>query len=198
MAGKVVRIETDFLKGETASAVSSVIRDGGTVIYPSDTVYGILADCSNRAACIRVAAIKGYESLRPFIVLIPDMKTALSFITTEETDSARLMHNYWPGPVTLVFKAGSAVPDWLISKQGTVALRVPGDTLSRAILKESGRCLITTSANLKDQPFPLSVQEISEAMASSVDITLDGGTLPGRKPSKIVDCTSADPIILRH
>ncbi len=198
MAGKVLRIDTDSLNGETASAVSSVIRVGGTVIYPSDTVYGILAACSNRAACSKVAAMKGYESIRPFIVLIPDVETALSFITTEKTDSARLMHEYWPGPVTLVFKACAAVPEWLISKQGTVALRIPGDTLSRAILKESGECLITTSANPKGQPFPLSIHEISEEITSSVDLTLNSGRLTNRKPSRVIDCTGAVPVELRH
>lgn len=198
MAGKVLRIDTDSLNGETALAVSSVIRLGGTVIYPSDTVYGILADYSKRAACSKVAAMKGYENIRPFIVLVPDLKTALSLITAEETDSAQLMHKYWPGPVTLVFRACTAVPEWLISKRGTVALRIPSDTLSRAILKESGKCLITTSANLKGKPFPLSIQEIGEAITSSVDLTLNSGTLTSRKPSRIIDCSGADPIELRH
>lgn len=198
MAGKVIRIDTESLNEETASAVSSVIRLGGTLIYPSDTVYGILAACSSRSACSKVSAMKGYTNIRPFIILIPDLNTALSLVKTKENDSARLMYEYWPGPVTLVFRADTAVPDWLVSQQGTVALRVPGDTLSRTILKDSGKNLITTSANLNGQPFHLSIQDISEAITSSVDLILDSGTLTSRKPSRVIDCTGPSPIELRH
>lgn len=197
MAGKVLRIDDDCLIGEAAGAASSVLRDGGTVIYPSDTVYGILADCSDRVACMKVASSKGYQKIRPFIVLVPDIKTALSLVSAEGTDSARLMHKYWPGPVTLVYRACVAVPEWLISKQGTVALRVPADALSIRILLESGKCLITTSANLKEKPFPLSLKDISEQITSSVDLILNGGTLVRRKPSKVLDCTAGTPVELR-
>ncbi len=203
MAGKVLSIDKDFLRGETVLAVSSVVKAGGTVIYPSDTVYGILADSGSRIACSKVATMKGYPEIRPFIVLVPEIKTALSLIATGEkthsikADAAQLMQNYWPGPVTLVFKASTGVPGWLISEQGTVALRLPGDTISLAILKESGKCLISTSANLKGQPFPLSVQEINEEITSSVDLTLNSGRLSSRKPSKVIDCTGDVPVELR-
>ncbi len=195
MAGRVLKINTELPEEETVKAVSSVLKAGGTAIYPSDTVYGIIADSHNRDACETVARIKGYSAIRPFIVLIPDISSALAMI--DKADAEKLMHKYWPGPVTLVFKANTTVPDWLVSSSGTVALRQPADHLSQAILKETGRFLITTSANAKDQPFPLTISGISSEMINSVNLTLNAGPLSVRKPSKVLDCTGSTPVEVR-
>jgi len=195
VAGRVLRINTELPEEETVTAVSSVIKAGGTVIYPSDTVYGIIADSHNRVACETVARIKGYITIRPFITLIPDVESALSITT--KADAEKLMRQCWPGPVTLVFKADSSVPEWLVSSSGTVALRLPADHLSQAILRETGRFLITTSANTKGQPFPLNISGIHGCIINSVDLTLNAGSLPVCKPSKVLDCTGATPIEVR-
>ena len=195
MAGRVLRVNTEFPEEETVKAVSSVIKAGGTAIYPSDTVYGIIADSHNRDACETVARIKDYTAIRPFIILIPDISSALKM--TALADAEKLMHKHWPGPVTLVFKAGITVPDWLVGSSGTVALRQPAHHLSQAILKETGRFLITTSANTKGQPFPLTISDISSEIINSVDLTLNAGPLPVRKPSKVLDCTGSIPVEVR-
>jgi len=196
VAGKFLHLDILEPDEETVSAVSCVIKAGGTVIYPSDTVYGIIADSGNRAACQAVAAIKGYSSVRPFIVLVPDIESALTLVST--SGSVVLMRKYWPGPVTMVFKASRIVPDWLVSPGGTVALRQPADKLSQAILKETGRFLVTTSANRKAEPFPLTVESIQAEITLKTDITLDGGSLQSRRPSRILNCTGSIPVELRN
>lgn len=195
MAGRVSRVNTEFPEEETVQAVSSIIKAGGTALYPSDTVYGIIADSFNLDACEAVARMKGYPCVRPFIILIPDISSALTI--TARADAEKLMHKHWPGPVTLVFKASTTVPDWLVGSSGTVALRQPADPLSKAILNESGRFLITTSANTKGQPFPLTISDISSEISDSVDLILNGGPLPVRKPSKVLDCTGSTPVEVR-
>lgn len=195
VAGRVFVVNTELPEEEAVTAVSSVIKAGGTAIYPSDTVYGIIADSHNRDACETVAGIKGYTALRPFIILIPDIASALTL--TAKADAKNLMHQHWPGPVTLVFKANSVVPEWLVSSSETVALRQPADQLSQAILKETGRFLITTSANTTGQPFPLSMSTVNRQIINSVDLILDAGTLHARKPSKVLDCTGPTPVEAR-
>ena len=190
MAGRVLQVNIDMPSEETVNAVSSVIEAGGTAIYPSDTVYGIIADCHSRTACAKVTAIKGYKTQRPFIILVPDMGSALAMTTQQ--DAMQLMQQHWPGPVTLVFKASSTVPEWLVSTNGTVALRLPADQLSTAILKKTGRFLITTSANKKGESFPLTTESINDQIRSSVDLTLNADSLPSRKPSKVIDCTGTE------
>lgn len=179
--------------------VSSIIKAGGTAIYPSDTVYGIIADSANRTACEKVARMKGYPSTRPFIILIPSVESALTHTNTSNTRKTEvLMQQHWPGPVTLVFKASTSVPEWLISKEGTVALRLPEDQLSQDLLRETGLFLITTSANRKGQPFPLAIQEIIKEILNSTDCVLDAGPCTGRKPSTVIDCTGDLPFEVRH
>ncbi len=107
------------------------------------------------------------------------------------------MQQHWPGPVTLVFEASRDVPEWLTSKDGTVALRIPADQLSQDLLRETDTFLITTSANTKDQPFPLSAQEIENEIRTLVDLTLSSDQLPLSKPSRIIDCTGPIPVETR-
>ncbi len=196
VAGRVLHVNTELPEEEAVTAVSSVIETGGTVIYPSDTVYGIIADYRNRAACEKVAQIKGYTAIRPFIILIPDIASALMLTTSAHAE--RYMRQHWPGPVTLVFQASSTVPEWLVSTSGTVALRQPADRLTTAIMKATGRFLITTSANRKGEPFPLGMLAINSHMVNSVDLTLNAGQLKLRRPSRILDCTGSTSVEVRN
>ncbi|MCK5841088.1 MAG: L-threonylcarbamoyladenylate synthase [Candidatus Sabulitectum sp.] len=195
MAGRVLSVNTELPEEKAVTAVSSVIEAGGTVIYPSDTVYGIIADFRNRAACETVAEIKGYTVIRPFITLIPDIASALTLTTSAHGE--KHMQQHWPGPVTLVFKASSTVPEWLVSSSGTVALRQPADRLTTAIMNATGRFLITTSANRRGEPFPLDILAINSLMVNSVDLILNAGQLTLRRPSRILDCTGLTSVEVR-
>lgn len=192
MAGKILKVDISMPAEETVLAVSSVLESGDTVLYPSDTVYGIMADSSNPQAVKAVAEIKGYSEIRPFIVLVESVARALEL--TSEKSKELIMKKYWPGPVTLVLPASDAVHPWLLSDTGTVALRIPSDPLSMKILKYTSLELITTSANRKGESFPLSTDSINPEVLKSASLILDGGPLPDRKPSRIIDITGEKPI----
>ena len=196
MAGKF--LEVDILKPdeETVSAVSSVIKAGGTAIYPSDTVYGILADASCLQAVESICTMKGYRTVRPFIILAGSMKRVLELTTQKALE--HLMNRYWPGPVSLILEGASSVPQWLLSQAGTVAVRVPSDPLTCRILDSVDFDLVTTSANSKGSPFPLSTEEIPDIIIESAAMVLDGGKLHHRKPSRIIDVTGKDPVEIRN
>ncbi|MCK5133122.1 MAG: threonylcarbamoyl-AMP synthase [Candidatus Sabulitectum sp.] len=195
MAGKVFRIDISKPVEETAETVSSVLKAGGTVVYPSDTVYGILADASCLQAVKSVAEMKGYSQIRPFIVLVKSVTRALEL--TSKKDAEQTMKKHWPGSVTLILPASDAVHSWLVSDTDTVALRIPSDRLSTKILSCSGLDLVTTSANKKGAPFPLSTGRVHPGILDSVSIILDSGPLPDRKPSRIIDVTNETPVDLR-
>lgn len=195
MAGRFVQVDTTDPDTHTVSDVSAVLESGGTVVYPSDTVYGILADSSNHKAVERVAELKGYLGLRPFIVLVRGVERALEL--TSQKSLEPLMNRYWPGPFTLVLKAAETVPPWLVSREGTVALRIPSDKLSDRLLRETGVDLVSTSANQKGDPFPLSIQAIPDLILKGVSVVLDGGLLQNRKPSRIIDITGERPVEIR-
>jgi len=180
---------------ETVKAVSSILIAGGMVVYPSDTVYGILADACSVEACLRLAVLKGYKTHRPFIVLVQNMDEALSL--TVKKSALVSMENYWPGPVTLVLPASHDAPQWLIGPEGGIALRVPADPFSQAILEETSMKLVSTSANLSGGSNPLDLSMVPESILEAAEAAVDGGQLKGMKPSRVIDLTGDEPKILR-
>ncbi len=180
---------------ETVIAVSSVLSEDGLVVYPSDTVYGILANARSRKACRKLALLKGYLTPRPFIVLAKSIDEAISLTSRKSARSVMEMH--WPGPVTLVLPASPGTPEWLSGKGGGVALRVPADPLSKAILRETSMNLVSTSANLSGGVDPVDLSQIPASILEGVQMVIDGGSLQGRKPSKVIDLTESEPRILR-
>ncbi len=195
MAGKVLSTDISIPAEETVETVSSALQAGETVVYPSDTVYGIMADASCLKAVKSVAAMKGYGEIRPFIVLVRSVTRALELTSKKSTE--QIMKKYWPGPVTLILPASDAVHPWLLSEAGTVALRIPGDSLSIKILQYTGLDIISTSANRKGETFPHSTNAVHTEILESAFLILDGGLLPRRKPSRIIDVTKEIPVDVR-
>ncbi|MCD4708524.1 MAG: threonylcarbamoyl-AMP synthase [Candidatus Sabulitectum sp.] len=195
MAGKVLSTDISTQAEETIEMVSSALQAGEAVVYPSDTVYGIMADASCLKTVKSVAAVKGYSKIRPFIVLVGSVTRALEL--TSKKSAEEIMRKHWPGPVTLILPASDAVHPWLLSDSGTVALRIPGDPLSTAILKHTGLDIISTSANRKGETFPHGINAVHPEILESAFLILDGGLLPLRKPSRIIDATKETPVDIR-
>ena len=181
--------------GGTAEAVSSVILQGGVAVYPSDTVYGLLADGFSETACRKLCELKGYASPRPFILLVPSVEDAM--VLTSNKTLRKEMELHWPGPVTLVVPASDEVPDIMVGGTGGVALRLPDHDLSREILQRTGLFLASTSANLVGEPFPLTLKNVPPGIIDGADIVVDGGTLEDRRPSRIIDLTGETPVVVR-
>lgn len=177
------------------SAVSSILMGGGVVVYPSDTVYGLLTDGWSEEACRKLAALKGYDSQRPFIVLAENIETACGLTSTKNSEG--IMKRYWPGPVTLVLPASDAVPGWLLGPSGGVAVRIPSDPLSEAIIEATPTGLVSTSANIAGGTVPLELSQVPDSILRSADAVIDGGTLHARRPSRVIDLTGGEAKVLR-
>jgi L-threonylcarbamoyladenylate synthase len=163
-----------------------LLAGGGVVAYPSDTVYGLCCLASSRPAVERISRLKGYLQPRPFILLAPDTAAALSLADSPPAAAAALAAGVWPGPVTIVLKAGDGVPDWVTARDGTFAVRVPGDPISAAILAGTRGLLVSTSANAAGGCPPLSTDAIPPGISGGVDLVLDAGSLPDSAPSRIL------------
>lgn len=173
------------------SGVVSVLVGGGAVVYPSDTVYGLCCRADRPGPPDRLRALKGCRADgsagRPMIVLVPSIPGVLRLSEPESPSTAdELMRAHWPGPLTLVMKASRSCPAWLRAADGTIAVRVPADPLSTALLRLSGLPLVSTSANLSGCPPPLSIADVPDVIVEGCDLVIDGGTLPPRAPSTIV------------
>ena len=168
---------------EVKSKILAVLRRGGIVIMPCDTIYGIVGRCSDTEEKIRKC--KGRE-LKPFIRLIPNAEAAALY--TDQLPPRQIL-SLWPGPLTLVTAHSGG---------GTIALRVPDDPLLNDILKDLKEHLFSTSVNITGKEALWKIRDIIETFNDKVDMIIDGGDLKGNKPSTVLDVTKKPYKILRQ
>lgn len=184
-------------RDEAIAAATEVVRAGKVVVLPTDTVYGVGADAFDRVAVAMVLAAKHRGRDVPPPVLVPSPRTVEGLATEVPMYARILMRQFWPGALTLVLRAQPTLAWDLGETNGTVALRMPDDELTLALLTEVGPMAVT-SANLTGRPPTTTAQEAQEQLGGAVALYLDGGSRAGSAASTIVDCTGAEPVVLRH
>ncbi|MBS1125729.1 MAG: hypothetical protein H6Q98_667 [Nitrospirae bacterium] len=175
-----------------------VVRARGVIAYPTDTFYGLGADPRDPEAVRRLFAIKGREAGQPILLLLHDRSEVAAWASAVTPSAERLMDRFWPGPLTLVFPAAPHVLPELTGGGGTIGLRVPGNELTRELLRHLGRALTGTSANRSGGRDPRTVEEVMREVGDRVDLILDGGVTTGNRPSTVVDVTVEPPRIIRQ
>jgi L-threonylcarbamoyladenylate synthase len=174
-----------------------VIRNGGLVGFPTETVYGLAADSSNVNAVNKIFAVKGRPNNHPLIVHVGSIEFART-CSSEWTVSAETLGNsYWPGPLTVVVKKTLGVADVVTGGHSTVALRVPGHVMALELLNRMNGGLAAPSANKFGRVSPTTAQHVWDDLGTSVDYILDGGPCVVGIESTIVDCSIPIPVVLR-
>jgi tRNA threonylcarbamoyl adenosine modification protein (Sua5/YciO/YrdC/YwlC family) len=168
------------------------------VLYPSDTVYGILCLARSERAVGRLQMLKGYVVPRPFILLVDSLEMAQELSPGMTGDAVDLAKKHWPGPLTLVLAAGDEVPSSVRSERREVALRYPDDYLATSLIAALKAPLVSTSANRRDERSPLSVQEVPNRIREQCSVVLDGGKLPETEPSTIARVAESGIQVLRQ
>jgi len=175
-----------------------VVRARGVIAYPTDTFYGLGADPRDPEAVRRLFAIKGREAGQPILLLLHDRSEVAAWASAVTPSAERLMDRFWPGPLTLVFPAAPHVLPELTGGGGTIGLRVPGNELTRELLRHLGRALTGTSANRSGGRDPRTAEEVMREVGDRIDLVLDGGATTGDRPSTVVDVTVEPPRIIRQ
>lgn len=174
-----------------------ILREGGLVAFPTETVYGLGADALNEKAAEKIYAAKGRPSDNPLIVHIAE-KEALDRIAKEISAGAtKVIEKYWPGPLTLIFEKTDAVPEGTTGGLDTVAVRMPSHALARALIREGGGYVAAPSANTSGRPSPTSAEHVREDLWGKVDLIIDGGETEIGIESTILDVSVTPPVILR-
>lgn len=182
-------VDTDLLTGMRLAKVS--LQRGELVVLPTDTVYGVAANAFDATAVAALLAAKGRGRQSPPPVLIPSAKT-LPGLASEMPDVAlRLADAFWPGALTMIFKAQPSLVWDLGETRGTVALRVPNHKIALALLEETGP-LAVSSANLTGEPAATNCQQAADYLGKSVAVYLDAGQSPVGESSTILDLTGLD------
>jgi L-threonylcarbamoyladenylate synthase len=175
----------------------AVLRGGGVVAIPTETVYGLAADVAAPDAIARVYAIKGRPAEHPLIVHVHDVD-ALDGYVAEITPALRaLAARFWPGPLTAIVARGPRTPAYVTGGQDTVAVRVPEHPLARAILRAFGGALAAPSANRFGRISPTTAEHVRADLGDDADLIVDGGPARVGVESTIVDLTGAVPAVLR-
>jgi L-threonylcarbamoyladenylate synthase len=176
---------------------AAILRGGGLVAFPTETVYGLGANALDAVAVARVFAAKGRPSTNPLIVHLADLNQ-VSRVTADWPDvAARLAERFWPGPLTLVLQKHPELPEIVTAGGPTVAVRVPAHPVAQALLKEAGVPVAAPSANRSTELSPTTAAHVLRGLAGRVDLILDGGPTSGGIESTVLDVTTAPPRLLR-
>lgn len=170
---------------EGVGKVVEIVRGGGVIVYPTDTLYGIGCDPFNQSALERVRLLKGREG-KALPVLVSGVGAAGRLVTIDRV-SRRLMRTFWPGALTLVLKGKKGTPPLLSQGTGKVGVRMPRHKLALTIIKASGGALVGTSANLSGMPPARSVEELDPRIEGGADIVIDGGATGLGMASTVVE-----------
>jgi L-threonylcarbamoyladenylate synthase len=173
-----------------------VIESGGVIAFPTDTVYGIGVSAFNEYAVEKIYRVKGRSILKAIPVLIADPEDLKQITSQPNPTASKLIQEFWPGALTLVLKLGPDLPINL-SPSNTIGIRLPDHDLTRELLRATGP-LATTSANHSGQPSALTASEVLAQLGGKIDLILDGGPAPGGQASTVLDCSGAQPRILRE
>ena len=174
-----------------------ILRNGGLVGLPTETVYGLAADASQKTAIARIFRVKGRPNNHPLIVHVSSLDVARTW-SSQWTHSAELLGStYWPGPLSVIVQKSSIVLDEVTGGHQTVAVRVPGHELALELLQQFGGGLAAPSANKFGKVSPTTAQHVLDDLGDDVDYILDGGPCRVGVESTIVDCSLEVPVVLR-
>lgn len=181
---------------DTIPRALAVLRAGGLVAFPTDTVYGVGAPAFDGKAIDSIYTVKDRLAEKAIPVLISDM-SELDQVAIDISEVAlKLASRFWPGPLTILVPKRADLPE-SVSAASTVGVRVPDHEIARALLRAAGPMAVT-SANMSGAQSPVSAQEVYEQLAGRIPLIIDGGRTPGGVPSTLVDCTTPELKILRE
>lgn len=195
---KSYHVDPESPSAEVINLAATVLRDGGIVVFPTETVYGLGALADSKFGPHEIFEVK----VRPADLPIPLLVETEDALDTWGVDVPEYAHNiahaYWPGAVTLVVKASDRVPPDFRAPDGTIGLRSPDHEVVRELLIGAGGPIFATSANTHGNPAPTSFEQVEPRIIVAADIALDGGETSHQVASTVVLCTGPEPVVVRE
>ena len=176
---------------------AEILRAGGLVAFPTETVYGLGADASSEKAVARLYAVKRRPTEHPVIVHFASPGEAFGWASAVPEAARKLAAKFWPGPLTLILKRSERAKNFVTGGQDTVGLRVPSNPVARELLREFGQGVAAPSANRFGRVSPTTAAHVREDLGKDVDLVLEGGPSEVGIESTIVDLSGAAPALLR-
>ena len=174
---------------------AQVLRDGGVVVMPTDTVYGMTCGITHHEAIRRIYKLKDMDPKKPLSILVSDMAMVGRYARGVSTPAFRILKRVLPGPYTFIFEASPEVPKIMLRKRRTIGIRMPDNPIALALLAEMGEPLLSSSI-LDSEGFVNDPEEIDVSLGNRVEMVIDGGILLPL-PSTVVDLSGSEPVLLR-
>jgi L-threonylcarbamoyladenylate synthase len=188
------RLPDDRLLGQAAEFV----RNGGVIVYPTETIYGIGSSAHSGDAIRRIQSLKRRTVQKPLLLLIRGVDQLPPLVRDVGDDARRLMAAFWPGPLTIILPAAEGLPAELTQGRGTIGIRIPSSPLCLRLIELAGAPLTSTSANLSGEAPLNSIAEMLSVLPEGVDCFLDAGPLHPSPPSSVVDLSGPIPVMVRE
>ncbi len=183
---------------EAYERAGQILKNGGIVAFPTDTVYGLGAVYKDKDAVSKIFEAKGRDEKKPLSILISDISEVKLLADEISPKAHKLMRRYWPGALTLVFKKKEGIPDNVTAGKDTIGIRMPSSDVARNIIKEAGSPLATPSANTSGKRSSVTAKDVEEDLDGKIDMLIDGGACDIGIASTVVDVTKEPFEILRE
>jgi len=198
MNTKVIKIENQKYSNSDLNTIVSVLKKNGLIVYPTETFYGLGANCFSAEAVKKIFALKRRDRTKPLPVVISDLSMLDSVVEEIPSAAELLFRLYWPGPLTIIFPANPHLPEDLLGTTTSIGVRLPAHAGLRDLVKNAGFPITATSANISGEEELSDPERVFDAFAGKVDCIVAGGKTKGGSPSTLIDLTSPIPQILRE
>lgn len=195
---EILNIDSQRPDDSMIAEASSILRSGGVVAYPTETFYGLGADGQNEEAIKKIFLIKGRNFKNPISVIVGNVNDVRGLVDEVPEIALHLMERFWPGALTIIFKASPDISDHLTAGTGKIGIRLSSHPVATALARKLGHPITATSANFSGNNECTSADEVIQGIGDQVDAVIDGGQTPGGLGSTIIDVTTDPPAILRE
>lgn len=195
---ELIKINPHNIDANLIGQAAEVLKAGGLVIFPTDTVYGLGANALDEKAVRAVFEVKKRSFDNPLPVLIADQKELETLVSEIPDEAGELTRSFWPGGLTLILRKSKKIPSIVTGGGETIALRMPDHPVTLALLKETSFPMVGPSANISGEEAPVESANINPVLAKQVDLIIDAGPAPVGIPSTIVDLSQGRARILRE
>jgi L-threonylcarbamoyladenylate synthase len=198
MKTRVIKVSPDIIAIDKIKEIVGVLREDGVIVYPTETFYGLGANGFSATAIKKVYRLKQRAPLKPHSVVISDLSMLRQIISGDPLSFQKLISEFWPGPLTIILKASSAVPNELLGQKGTIGVRLTAHPWVRTLVRQARFPITATSANISGETPISDPEKVRESFEGAVDLIVDGGETRGLLPSTVVDLSGEEPRLVRE
>ena len=197
METKLVKVDTENTEKSVLTEAAEILKNGGLVAFPTETVYGLGANGLDEKACKRIYEAKGRPSDNPLILTIGDLDGLYKIVGKVTENAKKIIDAFWPGPITLVLPKADCVPETVTGGLDTVAVRYPSNKIARELIKIAGIPVAAPSANSSGKPSPTRASHVEFDLNGKIEMIIDGGAADWGLESTILDVSEDKPVLLR-